>query len=140
MATNKELEKRLNDLEEQNRLLRKLVPGLEVQSGEVDIEERADFFPHGSEKHAAFLGLIEIVGEDELEDAKLMDYVFYESPSTGRIWRLEDELGVQQAYPTIDPTKSVRLVLRQKISSFEGGKPPIPDTAPMLLVPSNVGL
>ena len=140
MATNRELEKRLSDLEEQNRILRQLVPGLEVQSSEVSIEDRADYFPHGSDKHAAFLGLVKIVGDDELENAKKIGYVFYESPDTGDVWRLEDELGVQQAYPNVEPTKAVRLVLRQKVSSFEAGKPPIPDSAPMLLVPSNVGL
>lgn len=134
MATNKELESRLEQLEEQNRLLRQLVPGLEGPSDAIDIKDRADYIEHGSEKHATFIGLVE-VDESEMEDAEKMQYVLYESPKSGKIWRLEDELGIQQAFPGLDPTKVSLMVLRQKVSSFDAGKPPIPATAQPLLVP-----
>lgn len=133
MTTNAELEKRVRQLEEQNRLLRQLIPGLETVQLAEEVTDRADYIEHGSEEHAIFLGLVQ-VHEEDIEDATKNKYILYESPLTGITWRLEDEVSPFMAFP--DPEKIARLTLRQKVSSLEAGKPPIPDNAPSLLVPS----
>ena len=130
MATNKELEREVQEL----RKLVAQVMGVEVAniSATEDVTQRADYIPHGSDKHRQFLGLIEV---NDLEDAKRNEYVLYESPDTGKVWRLEDELTPIQAFPGVDPDKVIKMFLRQKVSSFESGPPEVPDYAPPLFVP-----
>lgn len=133
MASNSDLQKQIDQLKEQNRLMAQMV-GLSIGTPAEDVTERADYIEHGSPKHAVFLGLIE-VGEQDMEDAKLNDYILYESPLTGTTWRLEDEISPFTSFP--NPEKIARLVLRQKVSSLESGAPTVPADAPPLLVPSN---
>ena len=135
MANKNDTEARLAALEEQNRLLRQML-GLEGQTTAVAVTDRKDFVEHGSEKHAIFLGLIQ-VSSAELEEAEKNKFVLYDSSVSGKTWRLEDELTVSQAFPTLDPDKAILMVLRQKVSELESGKPTIPDTAPPLLVPQS---
>lgn len=137
MAINKELEERLQKLEEQNRLLRRLVPGLESERDIEDVTKRADYIEHGSDQHAIFLGLIEVQEQDK-EDANRNQYILYESPNTGKTWRLEDEISPFTAFP--NPEKIALITLRQKVSELEAGKPPIPDGAPPLLVPRSASI
>lgn len=97
-----------------------------------------DFIEHGSEKHATFLGLIE-VREGKVEEAVKEDhYVVYKSRSTGRYFRLQDEIGLLRNYPGIDPEKAALVVLRQKIGSLESGPPKAPANAPTLWKPRGV--
>ena len=131
MATNKELAQEIEQLKEQNRVMAQLL-GLSPQRVAEDVTQRGDYIEHGSEAHAIFMGLIE-VREDEMEDAKRNEYILYESPSTQKIWRLEDEVSPFMAFP--NPDKIALLTLRQKVSSLESGKPEVPPTAPPLLVP-----
>lgn len=131
MATNAELEKKLKQLEEQNKVMAQML-GLSPVSDAEDITERADHIKFGSPEHAQFLGLIE-VSDGDMEDAKTNEYILYESPNTGTTWRLEDEVSPFMAFP--NPDKIAKLYLRQKISSLESGPPPVPADAPPLLVP-----
>jgi len=133
MATNKELEKQIKQLQEQNKVMAGLL-GLSPAPVSEDVTKRADYIEHGSNQHAIFLGLVEVT-EDQMEDAKTNDYILYESPNTGKTWRLEDEISPFMAFP--DPTKIARLFLRQKVSSLESGRPKVPDFAPPLIVPTN---
>lgn len=134
MATkDSDLQKQINELKEQNRQMAAMM-GLSVATPAEDVTERADYIEHGSPQHAVFLGLIQ-VGEQDMEDAKLNDYILYESPITGKTWRLEDEISPFTSFP--NPEKIARLVLRQKVSSLESGPPTVPADAPPLLVPSN---
>jgi len=132
-TTNKELAAQIAQLQEQNRVMAQML-GLSPESGTVNETERADYIEHGSDKHAVFLGLIEVL-EADMEDAKRNDYILYESPVSGRTWRLEDEISPFMAFP--NPDKIAALYLRQKVSSLESGKPTIPDGAPTLLMPQS---
>lgn len=131
MATNKELAQKIEQLEEQNRVMAQML-GLSPQPAAEDVTQRGDYIEHGSKEHADFLGLIE-VSEDDMEDANKNEYILYESPSTGTIWRLEDEISPFTAFP--NPDKIAKLTLRQKVSELESGKPEVPAHAPPLLVP-----
>ena len=134
MATNKELEDIIKQQAEQIRVLSEAIGLGQSAKPAEDVTERGDYIAHGSKEHAAFLGLIP-VGENEIEDALGNKFVLFESPTTNQTWRLEDELTISQAFPGIEPDKIVLLVLRQKVSTLEAGKPPIPDHAPPLHVP-----
>jgi hypothetical protein len=99
-----------------------------------------DFIEHGSAEHARFLGLIE-VPEKEVDQAIEEDhYVIYKSRSTGRSFRLQDEIGLLRNYPGVDPEKAALVVLRQKIGSLESGKPKAPANAPSLWMPRGVAV
>ena len=90
-------------------------------------EHASDYIPFGSEKHAAFLGVVEV---SDVEQAKRDGFTVYTSPNTAKQWRLEDEIGALKFYPGVDPNKAALLVLRQKVYSLESGVPPIPSGAP----------
>jgi len=90
-------------------------------------EHAPDYIEHGSAKHAVFMGLMEV---DDVAQAARDGYTVYKSPRTGKNWRLEDEIKATQLVPGVDPTKAILLVLRQKVTSLESGKPTAPPNAP----------
>ena len=126
MATVKELEAKVEQLE---AFLAQL--GLAVQQSSDLPEERPDYIAHGSPAHAAFIGLVPL---DDPADAD--GRVTYTSRETGRVYCLEDELGILRYYPGIDPEKAALVVPRQKVGAFEGGVPPVPENAPSLWTPT----
>lgn len=126
MATNAQLQEQIRKLEEAMARAGIRLPGAAPRRP----EERADYIAFGSPEHMAFLGLIEV---QEGDDAS--DYVTVASRDTGKVYRLEDELGVAQRNPNLDPEKVARLVLRQKIAVFEAGPVKVPEDAPPLFNP-----
>lgn len=120
MATNKELEQRVAELE--NLLARR---GIVAPPGRVDEgTESHNYVPFGSERHAVLLGILPV---EDVEKAKLYEYYVYTSPTTGKSYRLEDQVTQFMHYP--DPAQVARLVLQQQVSVFEAGPPPPPDGA-----------
>ena len=93
-------------------------------------EDRADYIAHGSPQHAAFLGLVEV---EDVDRAKADGHIVHVSPKTGTAYRLEDQVTPYMHYP--DPMQVAKLVLQQKISSFESGPPPVPKDAPPIWQP-----
>ena len=91
-------------------------------------EDRADHIPHRSEKHMIFLGLIPVKDVKEAEEE--YDYIVYRSPKTNDTYRLEDQVTPYMTFP--NPMQVARLVLAQKVSSFEGDPPKAPANAPPL--------
>jgi hypothetical protein len=87
-----------------------------------------DFVAYGSAEHAALLGLVEV---EEGDSASL--YITFTSPVTGKTYRLEDEVTPFLRYP--DPGQMAKLVLRQKVSSFESGEAKIPEEVPSMWSP-----
>lgn len=123
---------KLEDLQNEIAVLR----GLLAQAGIIQNraqrkQEQTDYVEYGSTRHAAFLGIVEV---DDIEQAMRDGYTVYTSVSTKKTWRLEDEIGILKNYPGIDPSKAALLVLRQKVATFEAGKPPIPANAPPMYV------
>ena len=126
MATNRELESRVKQLE---ALLAQV--GLAVDSASSDLpEDRPDYIAHGSPEHAQFIGLVLLENPEDADGRTV-----YVSRQTEQMYCLEDEIGVMRFYPGVDPEKAIYTVLRQKVSAFEAGEPPIPENAPTLLVP-----
>lgn len=125
MATSKDLEARIRQLEAVIASV-----GLAVERTSELPEDRPDYIAHGSPEHAGFIGLVLI---DDPEDAD--GRTVYTSRETNQMYCLEDEIGVLRYYPGIDPDKAVMVVLRQKVSAFEAGVPPIPDKAPTMWTP-----
>ena len=120
MASNKELEQRVAELE--NLLARR---GIVAPPGRVDEgTESHNYVPFGSERHAVLLGILPV---EDVEKAKEYEYYVYTSPTTGKSYRLEDQVTQFMHYP--DPAQVARLVLQQKINVFEAGPPPPPDGA-----------
>ena len=115
MATTKQLEAELQQLKSmlEAQGIRAPVPLAEKP------EDRADFFEHGSDKHAAFLGLVPAKSGDE-------DHITFTSPRNGNTYRLEDEITQFMNYH--DPEKAAQLTLQQKVNELEI-KPEVPDTA-----------
>jgi hypothetical protein len=91
-------------------------------------EERPDYIAFGSAEHAAFLGLVEVKEGDDASQ-----YITFASPTSGRIWRLEDEVTQFMTFP--DPKQVAALVLRQKVSELEAGAPKVPADAPPMWRP-----
>jgi hypothetical protein len=124
MATNKELEQRVAQLERALAMATGNVP----RSGRVPEAERRDYIEFGSEKHLAFLGLEKV---DDVAAAEKNRYVVYTSPDTDQVYRLLDEMGAAAMLRPMDPDKAILMVLRQKVSSFESGPPkPFPGAPP----------
>jgi hypothetical protein len=126
MATQKELEQRLAQLETELAALkgseRERTPGF------VPPEQRRDYIEFGSDEHLAFLGLEKVA---DVEQARANLYTVYTSPDTGTAYRLIDEMQAVQIMRPMDPDKSILMVLRQKVSSFESGPPrPFPGAPP----------
>ena len=124
MATNKELEQRIAELE---RALA-MATGGPPQPRRIPEKERLDYIPHGSDKHLTFLGLVRV---DDVEEAERNRYVVYRSPDSGQAYRLLDEMSAAQVMRPMDPDKGILMVLRQKVSAFESGEPkPFPGAPP----------
>lgn len=122
----KELEARLHELEQ---LL--AAQGIRAPRQTATQEgPRPDYVAFGSPQHAAILGLVEVAeGEDTA------DVFTYTSPNTAKTYRLADEYEPARTFPAMDPEKSARLLLKQKVGSLESGEPPIPENAPALWQP-----
>ena len=129
MATNKELEAQLRELQKLVGEYGIVPPTQEA----VKPEDRADYIKHGSPDHAAFLGL---VGVEDRKVAEEEGFLTYTSPNTKLTYRLEDQVTPYMTYP--DPGQVAKLTLRQKVSSLENGKPPIPEGAPPMWRPIEV--
>jgi len=114
----------VKDLKEELRLL-KAALGIRSEAERVAPEDRADFVPHGSDKHVAVLGLVPAEQGNG-------DFITYTSPRTGHTYRLEDELG--QFMNFHDPEKAAHLTLQQKVNELEL-KPEVPDNAPPIWRP-----
>ena len=93
-------------------------------------EDRADYIAFGSPEHAAFLGIIEVDGNSA--DGRIT----YTSTGTKKTYMLEDEITPFMSFS--DPSQVARLVLRQKVSTFEAGPPKVPANAPPLWQPINL--
>ena len=129
MASTKELEQQLEDLK---NILDQHGIRPQRQAAETP-EERADYVAHGSEQHAALLGLVKV---DDLEAAQERGFYIFTSPETGTSYRLEDQVTPFMTYP--DPAQVAKLTLQQKVSEFEAGKPPIAKGAPSLWRPADI--
>jgi hypothetical protein len=106
-------------------------PVVRIRTAPPDDTQRADYIELGSDKHRAWLG-IEVV--ESVEVARKQGFnVTYESPKTGKTYRLMDELSGFENRP--DPEKAALNVLRQKVSSLESGPPQVPADAPPLWTP-----
>ena len=125
MATNKELERQLNEL---RRILEQR--GIAAPAPVKDDGERPDKIEFGSPRHAALLGLVEVGKDEDVEGLSI-----FTSPVSGKTYRLADENEPLRAYPAMDPDKSAKIVLRQKVNELEGGAPPAPEGAPPMWRP-----
>lgn len=126
MATNKQLQAELEEL-------RKLLAqhGItDVIQPATDPMERADYIAFGSPEHAAFLGLVKV---GDVDKAEADGHIVHASPKTGTVYRLEDQVTPFMHYP--DPMQVAKLVLQQKVSSFESGPPQVPEDAPPMWKP-----
>jgi len=128
MASTKELETKVEQLES---ILRQYGL-LETPKTDVRPEERADYIEFGSPEHAQLLGLVIADG-----DADTDERLTYKSQKTGTVYMLEDEVTPYMTFP--DPKQVAALVLRQKVSAFESGRPRPPDNAPSLWKPIDLG-
>ena len=117
----------VKDLEMQVAELRRLLEERGIAAPEED-GPHPDYVPFGSDRHAALLGLVEVAKDEDTE------YTTFTSPS-GKTYRLVDENEPLRAYPAMDPEKSTRIVLRQKVNELEGGPPPPPEGAPPMWRP-----
>jgi len=113
---------KLADLEKQVEQLTQLLAahGIQEPSPVPSPEDSPDYIPHGSDAHAAFLGLVEVDGDED-------DYVILKSAKTGRVWRLLDEIEAMRHFPGIDPQKAAMSLLRQKVGELDTAPGPPPD-------------
>ena len=132
MPTNKQLQEQIDQLMDVVQRLGggRFLPQMEREQG-----PPPDFIEHGSDKHTQFLGLVEVPEPDLDQAIKEDQYTVYKSRTTGRYFRLQDEISLLRDYPGIDPEKAALVVLRQKIGSLESGKPKAPANAPTLWKP-----
>ena len=91
---------------------------------------QTDHIAFGSDEHRQFLGLVEVKEGDNAEG-----YNTFVSPYSDKVYRLEDELGVVNLYPGVEPKTAAILMLRMKINELEGGAPEVPENAPSLWQP-----
>ena len=114
------------------KALRKELQALKAQLGvesevlPVKTEDRADFIPPGSDKHATFLGLVRVKPGDNDHN------ITYTSPGSDVTYALEDEIMQFLHYP--NPEQAARSTLRQKVNVLET-KAEVPDGAPPLWRP-----
>lgn len=127
MPTNRELEQRVKDLE---RLLRSHGIAAGPTAPLADEIERQNYIEFGSEKHAVLLGILPV---EDVAEAEKYGYHVFTSPTTGKSYRLEDQITSYMHFP--DPAQVAKLVLQQRVSVFEAGPPPPPENAPALWNP-----
>lgn len=128
MAKEKSMADRLAMLEAQLKRL-----GIVAEDPD-EPRKQPDHVEHGSAKHMAMIGLLEVGKDEEHIDGSPV----YTSPTTGKSYRLEDPVTPFMHFP--DPLQVAGLVLRQKVSVIEGGAPTVPPDAPPLWRPANYGL
>jgi len=131
MATNRELEQRVQQLEA--LLARAGIAAAVPLSAEP--EDRPDYIAFGSQEHATFLGLVLL--EDGEQPPQGQTHVL--AGKEGQLYCLEDELGAMRFYPGLALGEVAPVVLRQKINCLEGGPPPIPANAPDMWTPEGIG-
>ena len=124
MANVKDLEKQVEELRD---LLR--AQGIAAPAP-VDAGPGPDHVEFGSATHAALLGLVEVGKDEDVEGLTT-----FTSPASERTYRLADENEPLRAYPAMDPSKSAKIILRQKVNELEGGAPPVPKGAPPMWRP-----
>jgi hypothetical protein len=127
MPTNKQLQEQIDQLTETVRLL-----GGDIHLPQQERGPPPNYIEHGSDRHAQFLGLIEVPKEDLEQAIETDKYVVYKCRESDRYFRLQDEIGLLRHYPGIDPEKAALVVLRQMVGSLESGKPKPPENAPTL--------
>lgn len=125
---------KLEELQAQVDQLTKLLAQMGIRLPAGKAESQSDYIEHGSARHAALIGVIIV---DDVAKAKADGYTVYTSPTTGRVYRLEDEVGTMHYYPGLDPDKVFQVVLRQKVNVLESGKPQVPANAPEMFQPFN---
>jgi hypothetical protein len=106
-----------------------------VMPSERDQVEQTDYMGHGSDEHRQFIGLVDVKDDDDVRG-----YTTFESPHSDKVYRLEDELGVVNLFPGVDPDKAAILMLRQKINELEGGPPEVPANAPLMWRPDDAAM
>ena len=128
MATNKELEKQIKELQEQVSMLTGMPSGRAVP---LLPEDRADFIAPGSKQHMVFLGIREATKDDELTY----------SVNGGQEFALTDitVFGVNVR------SEFLKSILMQKVNSFicpapeyQSTNPSKPHYAPALWIPDDV--
>ncbi len=117
----KELRKELEVLKAQLGIGPEVLP--------VKTEDRADHIPHGSDKHATFLGLVRVKPDDNDHN------ITYTSPGSDTTYALEDEIMQFLHYP--NPEQAAKSTLRQKVNVLES-KPEVPEDAPSLWQPVDI--
>lgn len=122
MATTKQLEKQLQEL---TQLLEG--HGIRLPSKAAEAQEFTGV-RIGSDEHMIFLGLIQV--EDAKEAEEQYGHIVYRSPKSSKTYRLEDQVTPFMTFS--DPMQVARLVLAQKVSSFESGPVKVPADAPPL--------
>lgn len=130
MVTNADLERELAQLKA--TLAAHGIGERPQEPGTVPEKERSDYIEFGSDAHLAFLGLAMV---DNVEVAEKNRLTVYTSGESGKSYRLLDELGAARLMVPLDPDKGILLVLREKISSFESGKPKPYPGAPARFIP-----
>ena len=122
MASVKQLESQVQEL---TQLLDRV--GIRLPSKAAEAEEFIGV-KIGSDEHMAFLGLIQVENVKEAEE----DYghIVYRSPKSDKTYRLENQVTPFMTFS--DPMQVARLVLAQKVSSFESGPVKVPADAPPL--------
>ena len=128
MATNKELEARIKQLE---ALIEQIAPGAASAPSD-EPTERPDYIEFGTPRHAVHLGLI------LLEDGERppMQQRIILPGQDGQLYCLEDELGAMKYHPGLSLDEAVPVILRQKIGEYEAGPPQVPEDAPPIRTPT----
>ncbi len=122
MASVKQLESQLQEL---TQLLEGL--GIQLPSKAAKVQEFIGV-KNGSDEHLVFLGLVRV--EDAEKAKEEYGHIVHRSPTTDEMFRLEDQVTPYMQYS--DPMQVARLVLAQKVSSFESGPVKVPADAPPL--------
>jgi hypothetical protein len=104
--------------------------GITLPVGTMSEVKQTDHIAFGSDEHRQFLGLVVVSDGDDTSG-----YTTFTSHYSKKVYRLEDELGVVNLYPGIDPDKAAILVLRQKINELEMPVPKVPANAPSMWTP-----
>ena len=130
MATNRELENRIKQLE---AMIDQIAPGATSVISD-DPRERPDYIEFGSPRHAVHLGLVLL---DDGENPPMQQTIIL-SGKKGQLYCLEDELGAMRYHPGLNLGEAVPVILRQKIGEYESGPPQIPDSAPPMWTPTPV--
>lgn len=101
--------------------------GIRMPASGAPPEHAADYIKIGSDQHRQFLGLVEVNDGDDTEG-----YKTHKSQHSGKVYRLEDQLGVVNIYPNFDPGTAAIIILKMKINDLEMEcADPVADAPPM---------